>query len=239
MLNAYLAQTQALLQNPAAPSNLYAPSQLTTWINLARGQLAGEAECIRYYASLDTVADQQVYPFADINTGTPSANGIGGVFNVKQITVNVAAGAQFIYNRSFQWFNLFFIAQPAPEPDIPTDWAQYSQGSTGSLYFNPIPDTIYALNLDCVCLPINLVDDTTVEAIPYPWTDCVPFFAAFYAYMSAQRQADADKMYQRYQQYVQRARGMSNPSVLKKNFAQAVDELSTNRLGIQSGRGNS
>lgn len=235
MLTSYLTQVQRLLQNPAAPTSLYSTSDLTTYINLARGQLAGENECLRVYASLSTVAAQQIYPFSAINTS--SVAGVEGVFNVKQITVNVAAGAQFLHNRSFQWFNLFQISQAAPESTIPDVWAQYSQGINGSIYLYPIPDTIYTLNLDTVCLPIPLVDDTTVEAIPYPWTDCVPFFAAFYAYLSAQRRADADKMYQTYGQFAQRARGMSNSAVLRKNYPQAPDELATNRLGMPAPRG--
>jgi len=230
VLNAYLTQTRRLLQNPPAPTNLYSSQDLTDFINLARGQLAGENEAVRVYASLSTTPAQRVYPFSSIDTS--SVQGVDSVFNIKQITVAVAAGGQFVHNRSFQWFNLFFLAKAVPESGRPSAWAQFAQGTTGSLYLNPIPDDVYTLNLDTVCLPIPLVDDTTVEAIPYPWTDCVPFFAAYYAYMSAQRQADADKMFQRYEQFAQRARGMSNPSVLRKNFAQAPDELATNRLGV-------
>ena len=47
MLNAYLTSTQLLLQNPAPTAALYSPANLTSFINTARGQLAGESESIR------------------------------------------------------------------------------------------------------------------------------------------------------------------------------------------------
>ena len=44
MLTAYLNATAILLQNPVAPTSLYSTANLTTFINTARGQLAGESE---------------------------------------------------------------------------------------------------------------------------------------------------------------------------------------------------
>ena len=232
MLTSYLTQTQQLLQNPQAPTALYSTPLLTTYINLARSQLAGETECIRYYGSVTTTPATQVVPFSSISTGTSAVNGIMGVFNIKQISVQSGTGANNLTNHVFQWFNQYYLSLPVPDSTVPNDWSQYGQGVGGSIYLYPIPDAGYVLNLDCVCYPIALADDSTVEAIPYPWTDCVPFFAAFYAYMSAQRQADADLMYKRYQEFAQRARGMSNPSVLQQNYPQSQDVVMGNRLGV-------
>ena len=237
MLNTYLTQTQALLQNPPAPTSLYSTANLTTWINLARSQLAGEAECIRYYATVTTTPSVQVIPFSSISTGVSAANGIQGIFNIKQASVQSGPGANYLRNHSFQWFNQYYLMLPVPNSTVPNNWAQYGQGVSGSIYVYPIPDAGYTLNLDCVCYPIPLVDDTTVEAIPYPWTDCVPFFAAFYAYMSAQRQADADLFYKRYQEYVGRARSMSNSSVLQQNYSQSQDPTLGNKIGVAPASG--
>lgn len=235
MLNSYISQTQALLQNPPASTALYSTSQLTSWINLARGQIAGENECIRVPASLSCVVAQRVYNFSAINT--TAVAGVGGVFNIKQITVTVGSGAQILHTRSFQWFNQFFMGLTVPNSGQPAVWAQYAQGAAGSIYLDPIPDNTYTLNLDTVCLPVNLVDDSTVEAIPYPWTDCVPFFAAYYAYLGAQRRGDADAMFKNYQEFAQRARGMSNSSVLKRIYPQSVDQTLPQKLGVSQGRG--
>src|SRR5215469_913999 len=45
MLTAYLTQTQRLLSNPSG--SIYAPSDLTAYINQARQQIASQGECVR------------------------------------------------------------------------------------------------------------------------------------------------------------------------------------------------
>ena len=106
---------------------------------------------------------------------------------------------------------------------------------TGSIFVDPLPDTGYVAKLDAVCYPVDLVDDTTPEAIPYPWTDAVPFFAAYYALLSSQnatRQADADRMMARYSEFVSRARRTSNASVLPMTYEQSGDPTESNKLGL-------
>jgi hypothetical protein len=78
------------------------------------------------------------------------------------------------------------------------------------------------LNLDMVFLPIDLVDDTSYEAVPYPWTDAVPFYAAWYAYMSMQRQSDAQLMLGRYGEVLRRGRTTATSTNLPENDAGGV-----------------
>ena len=230
MLTTYLTETNRLLQNPAATSALYSTSDLTAYINIARGQIAGESESIRVYAPMALLPSQQVYPFSAITlTGTP---GVSGVFNVRGLTIGIASGQSWLRPRSFPYFQLYFLNNPETEVAAPIEYAQYGQGATGSLYFNPTPDQDYTAYLDCVCFPIPLVDDTTVEALPYPWTDCVPYFAAYMALMSAQRAPDADHMFQLYQTFAGRARQMSNSSVVPNQASQSGNPTRAGQLGV-------
>lgn len=231
MLTAYLTQTARLLQNPAASTALYSDADLTSYINTARGQMAGETECIRVNASLAITAAQRTYAFPTISLGV---SGVSGVFNVRQASVLVGGGQTWMRPRPFEWFNLYMLNQVVPTTGQPTTWSQYAQGTTGSLFLYPLPDTDYTLTLDTSCFPIPLVDDTTVEAIPYPWTDAVPFFAAYYAYMSAQRQGDAETMLKRYKEFAGRARQMSNPSVLPFIYPSSGDPTLQAKLGMVS-----
>jgi hypothetical protein len=64
-----------------------------------------------------------------------------------------------------------------------------------------------------------LASDATIEAIPYPWTEAVPFYAAWLALMTVQRQADADKMMVRYMELMSRARQETTPTFLPENAA--------------------
>ena len=71
---------------------------------------------------------------------------------------------------------------------------------------------MYQLNCDCVCYPILLADDTTPEAIPYPWTEAIKYYAAMLAYRDAQRSDDAEKMNKEYTATMTEARAISEPA---------------------------
>lgn len=245
MLTNYQTDTQNLLQKPGAVTPLYDLVSITRWINIARGQLAGEAECVWVSATISTVIGQRNYNFSALNTGVSATNGIQGAIHVRAIRYNVASGQQWITPRPTEWFDLYSLNNPVPVNGPPTSWAQYGQGSagtgtgsgsSGSFYIDPPPDAVYVLNCSCICYPIALVDDTTVEAIPYLWTDAVPFFAAYYALMSAQsgsRQGEAARMYEMYKEFVARARQSANPDVLRWQYRQSVDLTQPQKLGLQ------
>jgi hypothetical protein len=44
---------------------------------------------------------------------------------------------------------------------------------------------------DCMCLPMDLASDLDVEAVPDPWTDAVPYWAAHLAYLELQNHNSA------------------------------------------------
>lgn len=246
MLTNYENATQALLQLPAAqPNTLYPTANVDTWINTARGQLAGEAECCRVIGTISTVVGQPSYNFSSINIGVSASTGIEAVIHVRRIMYGLASGQQWIAPRNWEWFDLYHLNNPVPQNGPPSVWSQYGQGAApgtsgssngGSFYLDPPPDQIYTLYCDCVCWPIALVDDTTVEAIPYLWTDAVPFFAAYFAFLSAQagaRQADAERMFKHYQTFLQRARTFANPSVNRFLYQQAGDPTQAAKLGLK------
>ena len=245
----YLPQTRQLLQNPAAPTPLYSDPLLTGYINQARGQLAGEGRCIRAIGTLTTVAGQQVYPFSSFNLGVPATTGIQGAINVNAIWAVVGNGQAWLHPREWEWFQLYFLNNIIPNSALPTVWTQYGQGAAppgavtgssfgGSIYLYPVPDQAYTLNCDCTCYPIPLVADGDVEAIPYLWTDAVPFFAAYWALLSAQtsmRVRDAKEMLESYNMFVARARNAANPMQLGSIYQQAPDQFAAQRLGVTAG----
>lgn len=249
MLTAYQNNTQNLLQLPAAPTLLYPLTNLTTWINIARGQLAGEGECIRVLATISTVVGQRNYNFSALNTGVSATNGVAGAIHIRRISYNLGTGQQWLTPRPWPWFEFYSLNNPNPTNAAPSSWSQYGQGSagtgsgsgaSGSFYIDPPPNAIYTLNCDCACYPIALVDDNTVEAIPYLWTDAVPYFAAYYALLSSQtsaRQADADRMFKHYGTFLDRARKASNPSVLRWQYEQAGDPVQANKIALQKAAG--
>lgn len=232
MLTAYLTRTQQLLQNPPASTQLYPTSDLTAFINSARGQLAGETECVRVYATLALAAAARSAAFTSASFG--STTGISGIFALRGATISLASGQVWLRPRPFPWFQLYHLNNPIPPSGIPTVYSQFGQGVSGSIYVDPLPDQAYTLNLDAVCQPVNLGDDTTPEAIPYPYTDAVPYYAAYLALTSAQRTSDAHEMWQQYQTFASRARSMSNSAVNPGQYPQSGNPVRAGQLGIQA-----
>lgn len=248
MLTSYLNATRRLLQLPSAASTtLYTDADLTVYINTARGQMAGEAECCRVLATISTVAAQQAYNFSGLNTGVSATTGIQGAINIGTIWYAVGTGMKWVTPKPWPWFSLYTLNNPVPQGGPPTTWSQFGQGATpgasgsvngGSFYIN-LPDDVYALTCDCSCYPIPLADDTTVEAIPYLWTDAVPFFAAYYALLSAQnnaRFADAERYFNHYTTFVERARKASNPSINRWMYSQSGDPAQAAKMQVGSGQ---
>ena len=237
----YIPQTRSLLQLPGTNStSLYSDADLTRWINLARGQIAVEPQnsCIRYMATISTSPTQQVYNFSSLNTGVSGTTGIQGVMNIRSLSYNVASGQLWITPRPWPWFSLYELNNPVPNSAAPRSWAQFAQGVNGSFYISPLPDAAYLLNCNSVCYPINLVDDTTVEALPYPWTDCVPYLAAYWALLSAQtnaRLADALQYYKIYGEFAERARAASNSETGRWMYQSAGDPAQGPKMGIKAG----
>ena len=252
MITYYLTQTQRLLQNPGAPTTLYSTSDLTSYINTMRGQLAGEGECIHLVGTITTVIGQREYFFSNIAV---SGAGVQGVLHVRRIQYAVGTGYKWITPRGWEWFELYGLNNPVPLNNVPKMWAQHSQGSSGlgtitnvgggsiasgSFWLDPPPDLNYQLNLDCICYPIALASDSDPEAIPYEWTDAVPFGAAWMALLSAQtsaRMAEAEKYLSYFQAYAQKARQYSNPDVLKYQYMQQPNIALPGQLGVSMGKG--
>lgn len=332
-LTAYISATNRLLQNPVPATPIYANSDLIVWINEARQQLAGDAECVRALTSATLSTGQQLYPFslfsvfnypgvaagsiffpanpspgdtitlngvlwtfvasgavgnqiniggttgitiavnalpllqasvnpsltvaaysafggpttvtltvtykspgpagnaytlaasaatpsgATLTGGTVTLLGIQGVLSVRQLSIASGGGYKVMVNRPWSWFNRYNIANgSALTNGVPNTWSVQTTGSVGTFGVGPPPSSGLSVQADAVCLPIPLVDDTTPEAIPYPFTDAIQYYAAYKAYLSSQRTQDATIMLNRYKEYTQRAIAESTPTVLPMNY---------------------
>lgn len=252
LVSYYLPQTRSLLQLPgSASTSLYTDADLTRFINIARGQVAGEGACIRVIGTIPTVANQQPYAFSGVNLGVSGANGIQGIINIRSLSYVAGNGQLWMTPRPWPWFSLYNLNNATPQAGPPKEWAQFGQGaapgvginqaavSGGTFYISPAPDDVYQINCNSVCYPIPLAAEADPEAIPYLWTDAVPFFAAYFALMSAQtnaRMADAAQMYKgHYNEFMERARKQANPDVNNWIYSQAGDPAQGPKMGVKGG----
>lgn len=237
----YLQTVTELLQNPTAPVVLYSNADLTLYINRARIFVAGAAQCIRTYATLAFPAATNTVNFTTITTAGAAA-GIGQVLNVRMVNYQVASGFRFVNPRPWEWFFVYELCNPTPTPaSYPKTWSQLGQGVAGSISIAPALQSVVTLNLDCVCLPIDLATNTDVEAIPAPWTECVCFLAGFYALMGAQNQkryADAKMLLDHFNTFMDRCRSMVTPETSPYIYQQSTDPTIPNQLALQKASNN-
>jgi hypothetical protein len=141
-----------------------------------------------------TTAGQEVYPFSAIDLS--SFAGVSSIHLIGSVSVIFS---QFRYSLQYKAFSEYqaLIRQYSSGfyQYVPAYFSQFGQGVRGSLYMYPIPNQTYQLEIDCICLPSDLVSDQDYEAIPDPWTDAVPYFAAHLAYLELQN-LNAAKFYE-------------------------------------------
>lgn len=234
----YQKQVQRLVRDVAQKD--LNPLDLTVYINTARTWAAGDSDAIKAIGTYTlTTGSQGPYPFSGIVLpGSSATTGVQSVLKVRQQWYLVGDGQLWFRGRSWPWFTTYFMNSAVITNGPPKAWAQYGEGANGTLYVAVTPDQDYTIQADCVCLPVPLVTDATVEALPAPWTVAIPYFAAYLALLSAQTSAGAQgaqQMLQLYEQFASGARRQATPDVMPTNFPGQPNPVRTNQLGAQGG----
>ena len=214
-LTAYQTQTQRLLNDASA--DFFNTDDLTVYINLARDDVARQTQCLVANATLNTVVGTQIYPI--VSFVPPSGSGLLSPVSVRNLRNLVQGLYRRMEGRPWQWFSNYYLEGfNSVARGTPTVWSQQTQGVSGIVWLWPTPDAIYPIVTDCVWFPIALVDDSTFEAIPEPWVEVIPYFAAYIALVQAQRLTDAQNLYGLYGKFTQSSRLGVTPSWLSTNF---------------------
>lgn len=149
---------------------------------------------------------QEVYPFSDVDLSM--FPGVEAIYRIQSVSLLFSAFRYSLGTYAFSEYQAKIRQWSQQWQYVPAVCSQYGQGADGSFYMYPIPSQAYQLEWDCFCLPSDLVNDNSYEAIPKPWTDAVPYFAAHLAYLEIQNFNFAkgyldlfDKMIQRYSDY--------------------------------------
>jgi hypothetical protein len=187
----------------------------TTTTVTATGSLGGNNAAIipTIDQSLTTVPGQEVYTFAGAdalvtNPGFlfPGIQNVMGVLSVACAWGANAAMKPMLQRKIFSDFQAYLRAYNTGLRTYPAVWSQYGMGSGstgGSIYLWPLPSQPSQMDWDVWCRPILLVqgaNPATPEAIPYEWTTCVAYYAAYLGYLNSQRPEDAQRMNEQYEQ---------------------------------------
>jgi hypothetical protein len=229
----YVTITQRLLQD--TKQQRFNWFDLIDWINIGRVQCALEGEAVHAVASLTTTTSQVGYSFSSIGS---LSTGTQGIITVRNIW-NTSSGFQkIIASREWEYFMNTVYGQPPAAAGPPTMWAQVQQGNAGTIYLNPEPDQAYSLSLDTIQIPSALSLNSDDDALPLPFIDAVPYYAAYMAYLTVNDFERAEKMFMAYKVFVARARSMSVPTILPRQYEGGAPALEAGtHIGITQGMG--
>lgn len=151
---------------------------------------------------------QETYPVSAIDlSGSP---GVESVYWVRRVSVIFSNWRYSPRIYSFTTYNAQIRTFPYQYNYAPFFCAMFGRGTGTQLFLYPKPSQSYQMELDCQCIPSDLIDDQSVEALPLPFTEAVPMYAAFLAMCELQNY-NAAKFYEdmfnryisRYSTYVQ------------------------------------
>lgn len=127
---------------------------------------------------------QEAYPFSAVDLS--AFPGVESIYMIKSVSIIYSNYRYSLGVYSFSTYQAKIRNYPFQYQYVPVLAAQNGIGSSGEFYLYPLPSQPYQIEFDCFCLPIDLIDDQSPEAIPQPYTDAVPFLSLYYVYAELQ-----------------------------------------------------
>lgn len=178
-LTTYITQCQRLLHDSS--QSFWSTGELTDYVNSARQKVASVTGCQRYLdTSVSLTVGVESYAFSTFaHAGlTIDVWGVTVIWGNERIALRYAPWTEFTA----------FIRPWVQFQQVPFMWTKYG---SSTLYVGPKPDQTYTTEIDTIEVPNTLVDNTTVEQLIYPFTESVPYYAAYLAKKKEQSYGEA------------------------------------------------
>lgn len=200
-LSWYVTATQRLVHDVSG--NYFSQPQLTDFVNQARTKTAQDSNSVRLLQSFTLTPSVELYPFSVLPSGAITINVLG---------INVINGGfrDPIRRKSWSWMSAFtrtwvgYVQQPRV-------FAIYGENS---VYMGPTPDQAYACEFDTAITPNDLIDNTSVEQLPAPWSTPVPYYAACLCKQYQQMWTEAEMFEDLYGRKLRQVRTATNMRVI-------------------------
>ena len=218
-LGDYLADTRRLLRD-SGTSPLYSTPDLTSFINRAMQQRDLDLGLNRSRVSFTLITGQAQYSIASILatgnvlTGSAAPNMID-ILSIVVIPLGQAPGGVRYPLGRWPYSRLAYLISTS-YPTYPVAYAMYG---TQTVILGPPPAGAYPSEFDFFGYASPLVLTTDADPQPYPWTDPVPFLAAHFAKVQAQRFDEAKNFWDLYMLRLSMVRARGRPLAITKPFA--------------------
>ena len=190
----YIAEVRRLLHDAAG--NFWSDTELTDYINGARHRVVRDTGCLRAILTGNTTTSVETFQITSLTLPT-YAEQILDVLNVNlywgntRIPLRYMSWTQFNAELRF-WQN--YVGRPIA----------YSMYGPNGFYISPVPDQNYAMEVDTVVRPVDLVALNDIETdVPQPWQNPIPFYAAYMAKFKEQSYGEAELFKNQYQMQMQ------------------------------------
>jgi len=184
-LSDYITECRRMLHD--ANGNFYSDSELTDYINEGRSRLVRDTGVLRTYQTSSIAANQEVLLTSTLPNGVNTLD----VINLNLIWGNTRIALQYLpftdFNARLRYFQNY-IGRPIA----------YTMYGQTSIYFGPVPDQTYSIELDTVILPTALTTASPTETIPIPYTSPVAFYACYKAKHKEQSYGESEIFKQEY-----------------------------------------
>lgn len=208
-LASYLLDVRALLRDPD-PGNTYLTSDLTRFINRAIRQRDLDLGMNRSKFLFYLTVQQASYTYSQIMQTAQLLNGnpLLQIMDVLSFIVmplgGIASSVRYPLGRK-----AYSALSPFISTSYPTYPTWYGLYGPTTLFVAPPPANAYPCEIDFVGYSPDLVNDTDMDYMPYPYTDPVPFLACAFAKETLQRFDEAKVFAATYEERMLRFRAGS------------------------------
>lgn len=188
-LSGYITQTRRLLHD--VNGNFWTDAELTDYINDGRNTLVRDTGCNRVLQSYTVPSGVETVDFSVLPEGTNT---------IDVINVNLYWGNSRIPLYYLAWTD--FNAQLRYWQNYTGRPIAYSMYGPKKLFIGPTPDQSYVMEFDTVVEVDPMVTGAEVEVLAAPFTEAVPFYAAYIAKYQEQSYGEAEIFDQQYNKHV-------------------------------------
>jgi hypothetical protein len=191
-LSGYITETRRLLHDVNA--NFWTNAELTDYINDGRSTMVRDTGCSRVLQSYTAPYNVETIDFSALPEGANT---------IDVLNINLYWGNSRVPLYYLPWTD--FNAQLRYWQNYTGRPIGYSMYGPKKIFIGPKPDQAYVMELDTVVLPEPLVNLADVETLPTPFTEAVPFYAAYIAKYQEQSYGEAEIFKAEYAKHVMEA----------------------------------
>lgn len=218
----YLADSASLLRDWGF--QFTSQARLTRWVNLGRTQAAKLSGCMRTVvtgqapfgaqanpgqmtpgsfapgvqpdARFNALLNTERYSFAYANPFLIAQNaGYKSINDVFGVAISWSSFRPAMVWMPWDELQAYARAYSTLISSYPMAWSTLGSGTSGQVWIWPPPSQNCEMEWDCTCLPTDLADSDSFDAIPDSFTSGVKFYAAGMAMLGSYRYGMADNMF--------------------------------------------